>query len=67
VVTRARPRAERAGAVLATVGPFAVARSSAAGLRATLAGLIAAVAAMAGWLVWMEWRKRRVEEPEPRV
>lgn len=67
VVTRARPRAERAGAVLATVGPFAVARSSAAGLRATLAGLIAAVAAMAGWLVWMEWRKRRVGEPERRV
>jgi type III secretion protein J len=58
VVTRVRAPGRRA-AVLATVGPFAVARSSAAALRATLAGLIAAVAAMAGWLVWMEWRRRR--------
>lgn len=58
VVTRARPRGAGGRAVLATVGPFAVARASAAGLRATLAGLIAAVAAMAGWLGWTTWRRR---------
>lgn len=58
VVTRAGARGAGGRAVLATVGPFAVARASAAGLRATLAGLVACVIAMAAWVVRMEWRRR---------
>jgi len=58
VRTRARRAGPGATAVLATVGPFAVARSSAAELRGTLAGLVGLIVAMSAWVVRSEWRKR---------
>lgn len=58
VLTRRRATAQRA-AVLATVGPFAVARASAAGLRATIAGLVGLIIALSAWVVRTEWRKRK--------
>ncbi len=57
VVTRRRA-AGTAGAVLATVGPFAVARGSAGALRATLVGMIVVIGALGGWLGWRELKRR---------
>lgn len=58
VVTRRRS-ATGGGAVLAAVGPFAVARGSAGALRATLAGMIVLIGALGGLLGWRELRRRR--------
>jgi type III secretion protein J len=64
VVGLARPLPPAASeARLTWVGPIAVARGSAAALRALLAGSVAINAALATLVLWLGLRRRRVEAP----